>query len=102
MAVGNVPTMAQLNSQVAQLATQYRTTAMSVLWLQAYVTALGQAGLVALGFGSGDATTLIAQVNYMATLAQIYQGTVQQGGTGGTGASLFNFQNALVAVTGPY
>jgi len=30
-------------------------------------------------------------------LAGVYYGTVQQGGTGGTGAVLFNFDNALAA-----
>jgi len=101
MAIGNQPNVAQLNSQAAQLAGTWRSTAQQTLALQAYVTGLGQAGLVALGFASGDATAFIAAVNNMATMAQIFQGTVQQGGTGGTGASLFNFQNALVALTGP-
>ena len=101
MAIGNQPNVQQLNSQAAQLAGTWRTTAQQTLALQAYVTGLGQAGLVTLGFASGDATALIAAVNNMATMAQIFQGTVQQGGSGGTGASLFNFQNALVALTGP-
>jgi hypothetical protein len=101
MAIGNQPNVAQLNSQAAQIASTWRSTAQQTLALQAYVTGLGQAGLVALGFTSGDATAFIAAVNNMSTVAQIFQGTVQQGGTGGTGASLFNFQNALVALTGP-
>jgi hypothetical protein len=101
MAIGNQPNVAQINSQAAQIALQHRANAQAALQFQAYVVALGQAGLVALGFAAADATALLTQANYMATLAQIYQGTVQQGGTGGTGASLFNFQNALVALTGP-
>lgn len=101
MPIGNQPNVQQLNSQAAQLATMLRSNAEQVLQLQAYTTGLGQAGLVTLGFASADATAFIGAVNNMATLAQIYQGTVQQGGTGGTGATLFNFQNALVALTGP-
>jgi hypothetical protein len=101
MAIGNQPNMQQLNSQAAQYATTWRTIAEQSLALQAYITSLGQAGLVALGFVAGDATAFITAVNQMATMAQIFQGTVQQGGTGGTGANLFNFQNALVALTGP-
>jgi hypothetical protein len=102
MAIGNIPTVASLNSQAAQLAMTLRNNAAAILTLQAYTTAQGQAGLVTLGFSSGDATSFIALVNNMATLAQIYNGTVQQGGSGGTGASLFNFGNALAALTGPF
>jgi hypothetical protein len=101
MPIGNQPNVQQLNSQAAQLAGTWRTASQQTLELQAYVTGLGQAGLVALGFASADATAFINVVNNMATMAQIFTGTVQQGGTGGTGASLFNFQNALVALTGP-
>lgn len=101
MAIGNQPNQQQLNSQAAQLASTWRSTAQQTLALQAYVTGIGQAGLVALGFASADATAFITAVNNMSTVAQVFQGTVQQGGTGGTGASLFNFQNALVALTGP-
>lgn len=101
MAIGNDPNTAQINSQIAQLASQWRTIAQQTQAFQAYVVALGSAGLIAKGFTSGDAAAILQQSAYMATLAGVYQGTVQQGGSGGTGASLFNFQNALVAVTGP-
>ena len=49
---------------------------------------------MALGFSSGDATAFTAVVNQMSTYAQIFQGTATQ-------ATLFNFQNACVALTGP-
>lgn len=94
MAIGNQPNVAQINSQAAQIAMAFRANAQAALQFQAYVVGLGQAGLVALGFASGDATALLAAANYMATLAQVYQGTATQGST-------FNFQNALVALTGP-
>ena len=102
MAIGSVATQAQLNAQLANVATGLRTTAAQILLLWSYANNLGQAGLVTLGFTSADATAFITAVDNLATVAQVYQGTVQQGGTGGTGASLFNFQNALAAVTGPY
>lgn len=101
MAIGNQPNLQQLNSQAAQLAGTWRSTAEQTIALQAYVVGLGQSGLVALGFSSADATALLNAVSLMNTLALIFQGSVQQGGTGGTGASLFNFQNALVVLTGP-
>jgi hypothetical protein len=94
MAIGNQPTMAQLNGQAAQVAIQLRTACQQTLALQAYVVSLGSAGLQALGFTSGDATAMLNQCSYMATVAQVFQGTATQG-------SLFNFQNALVALTGP-
>lgn len=102
MAIGNaIMTPAQLNGLAAQIAMQLRANALQALNFQAYVVSLGQAGLVSLGFSAADATSMLTVAGYMASLAQIYQGTLQQGGTGGTGATLFNFQNALVALTGP-
>jgi hypothetical protein len=102
MAIGSQPTVAQLNAQLASVATGLRTTAQQILSLWSYANGLGQAGLVTLGFAAADATAFITAVDNLATVAQVYQGTVQQGGTGGTGASLFNFQTALATVTGPY
>jgi hypothetical protein len=100
MAIGNAPNLAAVNSQAYQIALQFRSTAQQALAFQAYIVGLGQSGLVALGFASADATEMIICANYMASLAQVYQGTLQQGGTGGTGAILFNFQNALIPLTG--
>jgi hypothetical protein len=94
VAVGNIPNQQQLNSQAAQLAGQWRSIAEQTTYFQAYINSLGTAGLQALGFTSGDATTMVTMSNYMLTLAQVFQGTATQG-------SEFNFQNALVALTGP-
>ena len=102
MAIGNVPTVAQLNSQAATTALAWRTVAQNSASLQAWAVAQGQAGLVALGMTSGDATSFLTMCGYMSSLSQVYNGALQQGGTGGTGASLFNFGNALTALTGPY
>ena len=102
MAIGNVPTVAQLNSQAATIALAYRDNAAKAAALQAYAVAQGSTGLIAMGMTSGDATSFLTMCGYMASLAQVYNGTLQQGGTGGTGASLFNFGNALTALTGPY
>jgi hypothetical protein len=95
VAIGNAPSVAQLNSQAAQIAGAFKSTAAQALTLQAYAVSLGQAGLTTLGFSAGDATQFLTMCNYMATLAQVYQGTATQG-------SLFNFSNALTALTGPY
>lgn len=93
MAIGNIPTMAQLNTQAYQIALLYRSAAQQALAFQAFVVAQGSAGLQGLGFAAADASALITQADYMATLAQVYTGTATQ-------ASLFNFQNALIALTG--
>lgn len=94
MAIGNIPNMQQVNSQAAQLAGSWRTVAEQTIAFAAYIASLGSAGLQALGFTSGDATAMITMSNYMLTMAQVFQGTATQ-------ASDFNFQNALVALTGP-
>lgn len=94
MAIGNQPNVQQLNAMAAQIAGQYRSNAEAALQLQAYVVGLGHAGLMALGFTDADATLLATCCNYMATLAQVFTGAATQGST-------FNFQNALIPLTGP-
>ena len=94
MTIGNSPTVAQLNAQAAQLAIEWRNVAQATISFQAYIGTLGTGGLQTLGFASGDATSMVTMSNYMLTLAQVYSGTATQG-------SEFNFQNALVTVTGP-
>lgn len=94
MAIGNIPNQQQLNSQAAQLAGSWRSTGQQTVAFQAYIASLGTAGLQALGFTAGDAASMITMSNYMLTMAQVFQGTATQ-------ATQFNFQNALVALTGP-
>lgn len=94
MPIGNQPNVQQLNSQAAQIASTFRSNAEQAQQLQAYAVALGQAGLVALGFASADATTFLTQCSYLANVAGVIQGTA-------TVAADFNFVNAWVALTGP-
>lgn len=47
-------------------------------------------------------TAITAAIGYLSTLAGIFYGTVQQGGTGGTGATTFDFDDALRIAAGPY
>lgn len=94
MAIGNIPNMQQVNSQAAQLAGTWRSTAQQTVAFQAYIGSLGTAGLEALGFTATDAASMITMSNYMLTLAQVFQGAATQ-------STDFNFQNALVALTGP-
>jgi hypothetical protein len=94
VAIGNIPNQQQVNSQAAQLAGQWRSCAQQSQYFWAYIFSLGQAGLVALGFSAADATAMTTNANYMLTLSQVFQGTATQG-------TMFNFQNALVTLTGP-
>ena len=103
MAVGNQPTAAQVNAQLTQLAIQWRNVAQQSLDLATTINQVGgstglAAGFTEIGFSSGDATAGALLLGYMSTLAGVQNGTVQQGGSGGTGAILFNFANALSAL----
>lgn len=111
MAVGNPTSVAQTNNVLSSLAQQLRDLAYEVLKQQMYLTKLGTTGLANLGGtgngfsttanpanngGVSDAQAVLDDINHMATVVGCYKGTVQQGGTGGTGAILFNFEDFLV------
>lgn len=100
MAVGTQPSVGGINSTLTQLALAQRELANDQIELGAYLNGLGTAGLQALGFSVPDAATVLQLVNYMTTVAGCYKGTVQQGGTGGTGAILFSFESALTQLWG--
>lgn len=95
MAVGNQANMTSLNNTVSILAVQLRNLCSQISNFEEFITTQGTAGLEALGFSSGDASTMVTMVDYMSTIAGCYNGSVQQGGSGGTGAVLFDFDNAL-------
>lgn len=95
MSVGNQTSQGNVNTTLTTLATSLRELMNDILQQQQYLVKLGSTGLQGLGFTAGDATTVLDDVNHMATVAGCYKGTVQQGGTGGTGAILFNFEDFL-------
>lgn len=97
-----------IDSQISDLATQWRTLAEKSqhLLTQCLVTGDVRAYLIQVGYdnnptdanpgGISDAQQAELFIDYMGgTLAGVYFGLVQQGGTGGTGAAEFNFNNAL-------
>jgi len=100
MSVGNPASAGNINGSLTQLALNLRELMADILQQQAFCNKLGTAGLQAIGFSAADATTVLDDVNHMATVAQVYKGTVQQGGTGGTGAILFNFEDFLTHLWG--
>lgn len=97
MAVGNVVTQATLNQNLSLLAVQLRDLMQQVSNLSLGINgqANGLAVLEAAGYSAEDAAAVIEMVAYMNTVAGAYFGTVQQGGSGGSGASTFNFNQAL-------
>jgi hypothetical protein len=90
------------------LAIQLRNTDDAIRTRMTEITGLGLAGLVKLGFGSApnpdnpgnmsDAEYVLTLYGYLSTNAGVYFGLVQQGGTGGTGAMTFDFNQGLSPV----
>lgn len=100
MTVG-IPTTAQsLNAQLGQASLAVRNAMERANDLFTCVNNLGTPGLEAAGLSAQDAASYQAMAGYLSTLAGVYYGTVQQGGSGGTGASTFNFNNALSVLWG--
>jgi hypothetical protein len=74
-------------------------------WVQGQGNGNLQQGLINLGYstapsaqnpgGVSDAVLATNLLGYMTTISGVYYGTVQQGGSGGTAATQFNFNTAL-------
>lgn len=98
MAIGQQATVQSLNSDLTNLATQVRNLMDEIReWTQG-VQDEGSAGLQVIGFTSADATAFLGMAGYLSTQSGVWFGTVQQGGSGGIGATLFNFDNAVSPV----
>jgi hypothetical protein len=97
MTVGNQGNSGQVDSLISNLSVNIRNLMQSAVNLSTWVNGQGdgQTFLESLGYDSGDATTALAAIAYLSTVAGCYYGTVQQGGTGGTGATTFNFNQEL-------
>lgn len=107
MTVGNQPTVASINQSLTSLSTELRDVCQKIENLQQFVngpSGLGLTGLQniggpAAGFSAADAQLVLSMAGYMNTIAGVFYGTVQQGGSGGTGATMFNFSNALAPLS---
>jgi len=100
MSAGNPVTAQALNQRLGQVAVQMRQVMEAASDLFKVANGLGTGGLQAAGLSSGDASDYELKAGYLNTLTGVYYGTVQQGGSGGTGASVFNFDNALSTTWG--
>lgn len=95
MAVGNQPQLSAVNAALGNYATNLRDLCRSIANFAEWANSEGQAGLVAIGFSSADATTFLNMVSYMNTISGVYFGTATQG-------TQFNFDNALSILWGGY
>ena len=104
MSIGNAfnAAPAQLNAQAGALAVNIRNCMEQVGNFTFWFNTLTQAQVQA-AFGLPDLPTAAQMqtcVGLMFTLYGIYTGTVQQGGSGGTGATLENFALGLAPLWG--
>src|SRR6185437_1683995 len=95
MTAGLQASQNSINSTIGGMTLTLRNLCQHAQDFQMWITQTGQSGLVALGFSATDATAIINAAGYLNTIAQICQGQVQQGGSNGSGAAMFNFMNAL-------
>lgn len=109
MAVGATIGKDQMDNILSSLAVGLRDAMTNIAQLNLSVNggAAGLAYLQNIGYsnapnplnpgGVSDAALALATIAYLNTVAGCYFGTVQQGGTGGTGAAIFNFHQQLSA-----
>jgi hypothetical protein len=94
--IGNQPTVAGLNNDLTQLATQMRDLMGQVTDFNLRVAALGATGLenlggTGLGFSAADASAFLNMAAILNTPAAVYFGNATQ-------ASEYNFNSALCPV----
>lgn len=112
MSVGNTTSVAAVNNTITQNALGLRAMMQQIGNLNTFINGGGN-GLQALqeiGFstvptsanpgGVSDAQYALTIISYLNNIAGVYYGTVQQGGSGGTGAIQFDFDTALAPMWG--
>jgi hypothetical protein len=99
MAVGTQPTSATINNVMTALAVQLREVMAAINHLNTQVTngvlGDGQTTLESYGYSSADASAALNLIGYFNSVSEVYYGQLQAGGTGGTGATEFDYDNAL-------
>jgi hypothetical protein len=92
---------ATLNAQAATLAVRWRAVAQDTANFAAWFHLLDETDVEAkFGLDADHASALEYAIGLMTTLAGVVHGTVQQGGTGGTG-TMTNFDDGLRVLSGP-
>jgi hypothetical protein len=99
--IGPVPGPAQLNAQLQGFSLLLRNFGETITNYTEWFNQLATADVATyFGVTTDQAAEIQTMVGYMNTLGQVYLGQVQQGGSGGSGATLFNFNDALSALWG--
>lgn len=110
MPVGSAIGSDQVNNIITSLAVQLRDIMQQIHNLDLSVNGQGTglAYLISIGYSNAanpanpgsvsDAALALSTIGYLSTVAGVYYGTVQQGGTGGAGATLFPFDKQLSQV----
>jgi len=90
VAVGTQPSVASMDQNLTNAAVQLRNVLQTISNLSNEINGQGTglATLEAIGYSSGDATTVLNMLSYMNTIAGVYYGTATQG-------TDFNFNQAL-------
>lgn len=103
MSFGNQQDPATLNAQLSALALQTRNLMQALKNYTQWFNQLGLTNVETLfTLDAADAQSVTLLVNYLTALQEIYYGQLQQGGTGGSGAVTFNFDNALAILWGGF
>lgn len=100
MSVGNQPSQASINNLLSSLSVQLRNVCDQIRIQNTYITQMGTNGLETLGYTQTDAQNIMTLMAYLNNISGVYYGTIQQGGSGGTGAIDFDFDNALSILWG--
>lgn len=92
--IGNQTSEAVINNVAGTLAVNLRNACQQILNFQAWLVGVGAAGLQSgYGFSATDATNLVNAVNYLNTVAEIFDGNASQ-------PTNFNFDNAVSVLYG--
>lgn len=99
MSVGVQTSNVGIDQSLTDLAVGVRNVMAKIARLNTLVTngVVGDAltTLEGMGYNPTDAARALALIGFLNTVSGVYFGSVQQGGAGGTGASVFDFDNAL-------
>lgn len=95
MAAGLQPTQAQINLQAGQIVLNARNSLQAILFFYQYLSSIGHAGLMTLGYTDEDATELLSVYTNMASVVNMCFGLPY------TGPALpFNFLAQTVPLWG--
>jgi hypothetical protein len=97
MAVGNNFSSDTVDQLISGYSVQMRNLMQNIVNLSTNVNgqANGLAFLEGIGYQPADAQTALNAIAYLNTIAGCYFGTVQQGGSDGTGATVFDFNQEM-------